>query len=132
MSQAVLVTLIALQVMIGPAQSGWASQYAPGVMGRTVKVRQAGQTYHDLPEALPQVDGYAAVRWCGDIGRLLLVRPEGGDWELFLAADCAGPQLREDGTTGGDWMDRSGVILEVGYPTAERWTSIGRGKRESK
>ena len=103
-------------------ERGVASQYAPGTMERVVRVRQSGRTWHDLPETLPEVDGYAAVLDCGDVGRLVLVRPPNRPWELFLAADCAGIA---DG--GRDWMVRGGIALEVDHLSAVRWDTIGRG-----
>lgn len=40
----------------------------------------------------------------------------------MLVVDCA--QIG-DGTV--EWMENNGVLLEVGYPTAERWETVGRG-----
>lgn len=40
----------------------------------------------------------------------------------MLVVDCADPT---DGTA--EWMERNGVLLEVGYPTAVRWETEGRG-----
>jgi hypothetical protein len=70
------------------------------------------------------VDGYIAVAEREDIGRLFWLRPVGGEWELFLAADCAG---YADG--GYSWMKRNGIIVEVDYNTAVRWGTVGRGIR---
>ena len=107
--------------------TGTASQYAPDMMEKVVANRQAGRTAHHLPDPLPEVDGYAAVLDCEEIGSVWLVRPRGGEWERFLVADCAGPQLRADGLTGGEWMRANGVLLEVDYRTAVRWNTVGRG-----
>jgi hypothetical protein len=35
-------------------------------------------------------------------------------------ADCAGPDAV-------DWMAANGILLEVGYETAVRWGTVGRG-----
>jgi hypothetical protein len=107
--------------------TGTASQYAPGLMEKVVANRQAGRTAYDLPDPLPEVDGYAAVLDCEEIGSVWLVRPQGGEWERLLVADCAGSQLRADGLTGGEWMRANGVLLEVDYRTAVRWNTVGRG-----
>jgi hypothetical protein len=39
----------------------------------------------------------------------------------MLVADCAGP----DGTA--EWMTANGILLEIGYKTAQRWGVVGRG-----
>lgn len=103
--------------------SGWASQYSPGVMESTVEARQDGCCKYNLPRGLPQVDGFVAVSDCSNIGRLLLLRPEGSrKWERFLAADCAGPGAYE-------WMLHNNILVEVDYETAARWDTVGRGIR---
>ena len=83
-----------------------------------------------------------AVRDCDDIGKIILIRSEGeraqrrnpGDvlWtrpessrvERFLVTDCAGIA---DG--GYSWMIESDVLVEVDAKTAERWDTVGYGKR---
>lgn len=116
MSRAAIIVVVAM---------GLASQYAPGVMEQVVENRQE---WGQLPAILPRVDGYIAVVDCDALGEVWLLRPAGGlVWERFLVVDCAGPQLRPDGLTGGQWMERNGIIAEVGYPTAERWGTVGRG-----
>lgn len=103
--------------------SGWASQYSPGVMESTVEARQNGCCAYNLPRGLPPVDGFVAVSDCSNIGRLLLLRPEGSKkWERFLAADCAGPGAYE-------WMLRNNILVEIDYETAVRWDTVGRGIR---
>jgi len=94
-------------------------------MERVVANRQA---WGQLPATLPRVDGYIAVVDCSALGEVWLLRPAGAEtWERFLVADCAGPQLRLDGFTGGQWMEKNRIIVEVGYPTVERWGVVGRG-----
>jgi hypothetical protein len=34
--------------------------------------------------------------------------------------------LREDGLTGGEWMLRRNVMVEVSWDTAQRWGMVGR------
>lgn len=105
--------------------TGLASQYSPGVMEQVVENRQR---WDQLPATLPPVAGHIAVEDCGALGEVWLLRPAGAEvWERFLVVDCAGPQLREDGLTGGEWMEENGIVVEVGYPTAERWGTVGRG-----
>ena len=103
---------------------GWASQYAKGVMQRVIRVRQAGRTSRTLPENLPQVDGYAAALSANAIGQIWYIQPEGhSHWERILIVDCGGA----DG--GASWMARNNVLVEVDYETAQRWDTLGRGKR---
>lgn len=104
--------------------SGWASQYAPGVMERVIAVRQVpGRTAHDLPIDLPQVDGYVATADCNEIGTILWLRPIGQEqWESFLVADCAGADSY-------GWMVNNNILVEVDYETAVRWDTVGRGQR---
>jgi len=103
--------------------TGIASQYAPGVMGRVVQVRQTGLTHASLPVGLPPVAGYVAVVDCGQIGEVVWLRPVGATtWEPFLVADCANPA---DGSDA--WMTRNRILVEVDYNTAVRWHTVGRG-----
>jgi len=103
---------------------GWASQYGKGVMQRVIRVRQAGRTSRSLPMDLPQVDGYAAALSADAIGQIWYIQPEGhSHWERILIVDCGGA----DG--GASWMARNNILVEVDYETAERWETLGRGKR---
>jgi hypothetical protein len=120
-------TLIAAFLIV----TGWASQYDPGVMQRTIAVRQSGRTAYDLHADLPTVDGYVAVPDCSLIGTLIEVRPLGADeWELFLVADCASRSDRQSATdsrSGWQWMTTQNILVEVDYETAVRWDTVGRG-----
>jgi len=109
--------------------TGVASQYAPGVMVGVIRARQAGLTSHDLPERLPDVDGYVAARDCADIGKIVFLRPVGRAWERFLVVDCAGRYDRQgpdDTRSGYQWMVDGGVLVEVDALTAHRWGAVGR------
>lgn len=98
--------------------SGIASQYDPGVMGGVVNVRQRRG---DIPEDLPDVDGYVARPLCSEIGDIVYLRPEGQvEWERFLVVDCGCP-------IGYAWMTRNNVLVEVDYETAVRWDTVGYG-----
>ena len=113
MKTAVVVVTVVYQCMI--------SQYSPGVMSEVVYNRQSHQA---LPHTLPDVDGFAAVRDCERIGSILSLKPEGGQWESFLAVDCAhSDEVRA-------WMDGINmwampIAAEVDYPTAVRWRTVG-------
>jgi len=117
----VAAVLVALSFV---ADSGGASQYDPGVMARVIANRQG---YGQLPADLPPVEGFIAVVDCARLGEVWLVRPEGGQWEAMLVADCAGPDLRSDGMTGGEWMTANNVLVEVDHLTAAHWGTVGAG-----
>ena len=104
--------------------SGFASQYAPGVMDKVVYNRQNLSTAVSLPDKLPDVHGYVAAQKCGDIGKIVYLRPSNCEdcaFERFLVADCAGIA---DG--GFDWMRRNNILFEVDYETSKRWNTVGR------
>ena len=122
MIQAALALLASLTIL-----SGGASQYAPGVMAQVIANRQAGLAAPTLPAELPSVDGFIAVVDCAEIGNIWYVRPPDGDWERHLVADCAGPELRTDGLTGGEWMRANNILIEISASTAEGWGVAGRG-----
>jgi len=115
-----ITAILGISILVN---TGVASQYDPGLMRQVVETRQTHPTARPLPAALPDVDGYIAVRSCDDIGKMWLVRPEGGAWGRFLVADCAG-----DDTTR-EWMDAGNILVEVDYLTAVRWGTAGRGVR---
>lgn len=115
--------LAALSILVGGA-----SQYDPGVMDIVIENRQHHKAFPYLPDPLPAVDGYVAVVDCDKIGSLLLARPVGSEaWESFLIVDCAGPQLRLDSMTGGEWMRANNILIEIDHETAVRWDTVGRG-----
>jgi hypothetical protein len=99
---------------------GIASQYAPGVMERTVAIRQSGRTAHHLPQQLPPHDGYIAVLDCQRIGEVWTVHYR-GIVERLLVADCSGH------AETSAWMSRNRIVGEVDYETARRWGVVGRG-----
>jgi hypothetical protein len=102
---------------------GWCSQYHPLVMESVIRVRQAGLTQYNLPQHLPPVDGFVALKDCKYIGSIVWMRPLGDEqWESFLVVDCAGV---EDGTK--TWMEENNIIAEIDWETAQRWDTVGRG-----
>jgi hypothetical protein len=115
------IVTVALLLGVLKPERGNASQYDPGVMERVVANRQAGITDHDLPAELPPVAGFVAVKDCGEIGNVWLVRPEGGVWEFVLVADCSGHEETSD------WMRENGILIEVDHKTAIRWDVVGIG-----
>lgn len=119
MAKFAIVTIAVIQFGITPVQSGVASQYAPNVMEHVVANRQGwGQLPADLPDG---VNNYIAVLSCGAIGEVWLVRPDGGKWEQFLVADCAGD------TETIEWMKKNKILIEVDHNTAIRWDTVGKG-----
>lgn len=108
-------------IMLVMLMQGTLSQYAPGVMQRVIHTRQAGLTAHKLPADLSAYDGFVAVEDCSQVGKEVYLRPKGGEWELFLIADCSGH------TATSQWMQRNNIIGEVDYETAVRWGTLHRG-----
>lgn len=101
---------------------GIASQYAPGVMERTITVRQQGHTAYTVPSDLSRYAGFVATESCKDLGDEYYLRPVGTEeWELFLVVDCSGHN------STSSWMKRNNIIVEVDHNTAKRWNTIGRG-----
>ena len=113
---------IAKAVIIATLLSGFASQYAPGVMESVVRVRQSGRTAMDLPAVLPAVDGFVAMEDCAMIGQIVYIRPKRKtEWDSFLVADCSGH------SETSAWMERNNILVEFGYNAAKRYGTIGRG-----
>jgi len=111
--------VIGLMILLGPA-----SQYAPGVMERVIRVRQSGSTAYGLPETLPQTEGYITLKEPDLIGEVVWIRRMGvknDQWRSMLVVDCAG---HADG--GYEWMVRNGIIAEIDYRTAKEYNTIGR------
>ena len=120
------LTAMAVASLIATPATGWASQYAPGVMQKVIANRQRWKQIGDVGG----YDGYVAVRDCQDIGRTYRIRPVGTtEWERFLAVDCAcrTDRREHDGLSGYAWMVRHGIWFEVDYETAQRWSTVGRG-----
>lgn len=138
-----------------PTLTGVASQYGPGRMEATIRVRQSGRTAQSLPIPLPEADVYFATLDCRDVGTWFEIRRTGLDedgapypWETAYATDCAG---LADGGIGfmlfnrhtpmtprqaepwfrrvhaGEYMPV--VVAEVDYATAVRWDTVGRGRQ---
>ena len=102
---------------------GIASQYAPGVMDKTIAIRQIpGKTAYTVPQNLSKYNGFIAMESCVELGNEYYVKPvESTTWELFLVVDCSGH------STTSDWMKRNNIIMEVDYNTAVRWDTVGKG-----
>jgi hypothetical protein len=115
-----VVVTVVLAFSPATIETGIASQYSPGVMEQVIANRQAGLAV-PLPAELPPVDGFIAVLDCADFGEVWFVRPEGGDWGVYLVADCSGHAE----TT--EWMTTNNILLEFDYPTVERLGVVGRG-----
>lgn len=101
--------------------SGVASQYAPGVMDMVLRTHYAGLTSYMPPQDLSAYDGFMAMESCEELGNEYWIRPEDGQWELFLVVDCSGHAE----TT--QWMLRNNIVVEVDYETALRWDTVGKG-----
>ena len=100
--------------------TGTASQYAPGIMQTVIRTRQAGLAARgNIPEVLPEVDGFIAVDDCRAIGDVWFIEYKGKS-ESFLVVDCAGDLSTRQ------WMQRYHISVEVDYETAVRWGVVGR------
>lgn len=101
---------------------GIGSQYAPGVMESTIRVRQDGLTAHNLPNPMPPAAGSVAVPDCSWIGDQLTVWLY-GQYEIFNVVDCAGDSATRQ------WMTRNRVVLEFDFLTADRHQFVGYGAK---
>lgn len=114
------IKIILLIAALSTRPNAAISQYASGVMSRTIAIRQSGRTSHDLSVDLPEVFGYAAAKECDQIGQIVLV-----DGYRFLVVDCASKtdSRESDGLSGYQWMERGywedgkwyPIELEIGY-----------------
>jgi hypothetical protein len=95
------------------AQSGHAVYYAPGVFN--IVARNRGMKLR------ADVDGYAAVIDCRQIGRVIKAKLNGGNLETFQVLDCSAPRDRAR-------HQRTGQIIEVDYQSAVRNRFVHRGR----
>lgn len=130
----VIVAFFFIPMVLGDVgcQLGIGSQYAPGVMERTVRIRQhPGRTAYDLPAILPDVDGFIAVADCSRIGQLATMT-YAGVTSRVLVVDCAGKtdKRKSDGLSGYQWMKNFGIVLEMNRDLAEKLgIPVGRGAK---
>jgi len=101
--------------------SGIASQYDPGIMDMVLNTHYAGLTSYMPPQDLLQYDGFVAMESCDELGNEYWIRPENGQWELFLVVDCSGH------AETSHWMKSNNILAEVDYKTAVRWDTVGYG-----
>ena len=94
-------------------KSGHAVYYSPGVF--KIVARNRGMKLRT------DVDGYAAVIDCSQIGRLIKARINGGKLETFQVLDCSAPRDRAR-------HQRTGLVIEVDYDTAVRNRFAHRGR----
>ena len=98
--------------------TGYASRYDPGVFEAVVAHRfDNGWWRNEPPADWNMVAGYAATTDCGQVGKVVLMRPAGATtWERVLVADCA-----------GDWetiefFENGNIIAELDYTLFMRWS----------
>jgi hypothetical protein len=94
-------------------RSGHAVYYSPGVF-KTV-ARNRGMKLRE------DVDGYAAVIDCSQIGNVVKARINGGRLETFQVLDCSAPRDRAR-------HQRIGLVIEVDYDSAVRNGFARRGR----
>jgi hypothetical protein len=106
-------------VSAAPAvQTGYASRYDPGVIEGVIGRRFE----HGWWPVTPPYDWYttrgaAATHDCGEVGRVVHMRPAGATrWERIFIADCAG---RDSHT----WMLDNRIAVELDYATFTRWAA---------
>ena len=118
------IILLALIASLGlQIESGQAAYYAPRVMERVVRVRQAGWTAGTLPAELPPVVGFVATPRCNEIGNLVWLFHGSEGWTgPYLVSDCCDEVAGHCAA-----MRRRGIVAEVGHNTARRWRVLGLG-----
>lgn len=117
------MTTIALLLclLLAPARppqaprAGLATFYAPGVMAEVVAYRAGIGQLAPCPDCL----GYVALLEPAHIGaRVWLRRPGAAIEGPYLVADCAQRAHR-------DRLTRLGWVVDVDWPTAQRWGMAG-------
>ena len=102
---------------------GHAAYYDHGVMEQVVRIRQAGWTASPLPEELPNVLGFVAVKDCDRIGQMVALWHGSEGWTFpYLVSDCANKLEKHDLE-----LERKGIVVEVDFNTAARWQVLGLG-----
>ena len=89
-------------------------------MEMVVRNRQFGRAKYNLPDPLPEVDGFIARMDCSEIGHVVEIE-HAGKIEHLLVTDCVGDIETHD------WMLNNNILGEVDYRTAQRWDVVGRG-----
>jgi hypothetical protein len=95
----------------GPV-SGIAKYYSPGIMAEVARNR--GMVLRE------DVDGYASVLSCGEIGKVVVASINGGKRERYQVLDCSHPRDIA-------MHRRQGLIIEVDYQSAARNGFVRRG-----
>jgi hypothetical protein len=120
-----------------PSEMPWrgkyvVSQYSLGVMDTVIFNRQNGCCgKYNLPDDLPEVDGYVAGMYPAWIGRLVWMRPvdcagRRCDVKKLLIVDCGGGHMRPDGLTGIQWMEHYNIPFEISGELALQWGAYGK------
>ena len=86
-------------------QTGIAKFYSPGVMAQVARNRHM--------KLRTDVDGYAAVLNCTDVGKIVVATINGRKQERYQVLDCSQPYHRADHI-------RQRLIIEVDYASAVR------------
>jgi hypothetical protein len=125
MSRLFLVLLVAIIIFsgfgsvnpaaAGESRSGIAMYYMPGIMARVASNRHM--------KMRTDVDGWAAVLNCSDIGKVVVATINGHKAERYQVLDCSQPRDRARHI-------QLGLIIEVDYASAVRlgFAGVGRAK----
>lgn len=100
--------------------SGIASQYAPGVMENTIKVRQSGKTAYTVTQDISQYQVFVATEDCSMLGKEFYLIHNNQTLH-GLVVDCSGH------IETSAWMKHNNIVCEVDYNTAKLFNSIGKG-----
>ena len=117
-----LLGLVGLAVLVAPEtratgeEWGYASAYAPGVMGEVVRYRLDNDVWRNEPPiGWYTAHGYVAAMDCSTVGEMrTLVDVKGREYRV-LVADCAG----DDGPA--DRFSRDNIIVELDW---NLWTRL--------
>ncbi len=113
------MVLIAPETRATSVEWGYASAYAPGVMGEVVRFRMENGIWRNPPPRdWYTAHGYVAAMDCSTVGEMRTLVDVAGREYRVLVADCAGA----DGPV--DRFSRDNIIVELDWSLWTRLTDL--------